>query len=303
LSYDLEVHSNGRAVLSRDDLHATVRALAPALPVLDREGRLASDGAGFALDHTPRGTVLTAGPARGPGDEHLMEIAALVLARPSGSVIDRHTGRPWTAALLAEWLAVAPLLSGRALAVNEERIAHRPEPAAARGFTARVEALTAHATGGAATAGFTARLRDELQHYAARSQLEWPVARGLARLGDFSGLEALSRAATGDLDAFAVAAEHGAAALPLFQRALGDADPNYRRAAARALHRIADAAVLPLVARALEDKRSTVREAVLEADFGRVLSLPGARTALAPTLARLAHDPSSLVRRHCARWI
>lgn len=45
----------------------------------------------------------------------------------------------------------------------------------------------------------------------------------------------------------------------------------------------------------------TPRGAHLSAGFNTLLALPGAREALAPALARLAHDPSTTVRRLAAR--
>jgi hypothetical protein len=315
VSYDLEAVAPDppRAPLDLDALVALARGheavLAHASVQHAREAALYAccDGEGFALEATPRGAKLCAGPSRGASDEWLMERVALAIAGPHGEVVDRHTGRRWTALLLREWLEVSALFSGRALAANEARISRRgtdpDEPV--RGFADRVARVAAHVSRGEGSHELVARLREELGHYASRPAFAWPVARALATMGDFSRLEVLTRASAangGETDAFVVAAEYGAAAVPLFARALDDADPNHRRAAARALHRIAAPEVLPLAARALEDKRSTVREAVLEAGLDAMLALDGGPRVLGPLITRLARDSNSTVRRLAARY-
>ena len=234
-----------------------------------------------------------------------MELAACVLAGATGTVLDRHTGRVWTAALLDEWLQVTALLSGRALASNQERIAHARTPVATEQFAARVESITRHCATAGASSALRARLHDELMAYVSRAQFTWIAAHGLANLGDLSAIEQLTRTLPHgtEPDPFVLAAKYGAPAVALFARALADADPNHRRAAARALHHLHHPDALPLVLRALEDRRSTVREAVLDADFDAVMARPGARDVLGAALSKLAHDPSTLVRRRVARWV
>jgi hypothetical protein len=218
-------------------------------------------------------------------------------------VLDRHTGRNWSAGVLGEWLAVGPLLSGRATACNHERIAHVQQPVAFDQFSARVDAMVRHCQSGSCSDALRARVHDELVAYVSRAQFTWVAARALGALGDFAALEQLARTVPhgSDPDPFVVLAGFGGAAVPVFARALGDPDPNHRRAAARALHHVRHDEVFALAKRALEDKRSTVREAVLEAEFDRVMARPGAREALGPVLARLAHDPSTVVRRLAAK--
>lgn len=304
MSYDLDIVQRDAVPIDLDTLRDAVTSIAPAVVARVQQGRLVVDGAGFTVMAGGKGVHLSAGTTRGPADERAMEIVALQLAGAKGVVFDRHTGRQWPVELLSEWLRVAGLFSGRALALNEERIAHRTDHTAAKGFAERVDALVAHLASGNASPALRARLHDELAYYATRPALVWSIARSLAGLGDFDRLEALTRAAPAEseVNAFQVAAEYGRAALPLFARALGDPDPNYRRAAARALHLIVHPEVLPLIARALEDKRSTVREAVLEVGFEQVLALDGARVALARVLSRLASDSSSLVRKMSSKW-
>lgn len=304
MSYDLDIVQRDALRIDLDALRDAACAIIPSVVTRVQQGRLVADGAGFTVLAGPKGTHLSAGTTRGPADERAMEVVALHLAGAKGVVIDRHTGRQWPVELLDEWLRVTGLLSGRALALNEERIAHRTDHTAAKGFADRVEALVTYLASGNASAAMRTRVHDELAYYATRPALLWNVARSLAGLGDFDRLEALTRNTTADseFNAFEVAAGYGRASLPLFARALGDADPNHRRAAARALHRVNDPEVLPLIARALEDKRSTVREAVLEAGFDRVLALPGARDVLARPLSRLPNDTSTLVRKMYSKW-
>jgi hypothetical protein len=260
------------------------------------------DGSGFAVEAGATAIKLVADVARGEGDEFAMELSACTLASGGHTVIDRHTGRHWSGALLEAWLSVTGLLSGRALAVNEERIAHRTAPTAARAFESRVETITGHLLRTPSPA-LRARAIDELSYYASRPALMWSSARGLGRLGDLRRLEDLSREAAEETRsaAFVIAAELGGEALVLFERAFDDADPNRRRSAAKVLHRVTDRAVLPLVVRALDDRRSTVREAILESGFDRLLSLDAGRTVLGPALHRRASDPSTLVRKLAAR--
>lgn len=256
----------------------------------------------YRVDRIATGVRLSAPVTRSDDDEHLLECVACILASPAGRVFDRHAGRAWEPFVLDEWLRVAGLLSGRALAINEGRISRRSVGVclAAESFESRARALTTAAQRGSLSDATRTRLFDELSHWACRPALSWSCADALAALGDFTRLDALARTDE-SARAFALAAAHQALALPFFSRALDDADPSYRRAAALVLHRLHTPAVLPLVARALADRRSIVREAVLEADLDALLALEGAREALAQALARLEEDPSSLVRRTLAK--
>ncbi len=304
MSYDLEVLAAVHEPVDLAALAAEVRARADRVCLVPRGAGLADDGTGFVIERTARGAKLSAGNERGERDEWGMELCACILAGHDGSVLDRHTGRTWTFALLDEWLRVGPLFSGRALASNHERIAHVTAPVAADRFAARVEAMTVHCAGANASAALRSRVRDELVAYVSRAQFTWIAARGMAALGDLSAIEQLTRTIPhgSEPDPFVVAAAYGAPAVALFSRALADPDPNHRRAAARAIHLVHHPEAIALITRALEDRRSTVREAVLDASFDEVMTRAGAREALAPTLLRLSRDPSSLVRKRVAQF-
>ena len=286
------------------ELAARIRAANEHVHPSANGARVCVDGTGFAVEAIDRGIRLFADAARGERDEWCMETAAFLAAGAHGEVLDRHTGHLWSAAELGDWLPIAPLLSGRALAVNEERIAQSHAPVAMAQFTTRVDAVVAECMRASAAPRLRERLHRELQHYARRSALAWPSACGLAGVGDFGALEQLARTMPHDVTPgpFAVAARHGGAALAVFARALDDPDPNHRRAAARELHSIEHVGVVPLVVRSLYDRRSTVREVVLESDLSAVLALPGAREQLGPVFDRLEHDPSTLVRKRVQRW-
>ena len=305
VSYDLEVLALVHEPIDLDALVAAVRVKSDLVALVPHGKGLADDGAGFVIERTQRGAKLSAGNERGPRDEWAMEWCACVLAGSDGVVIDRHTGRQWSTSLLEEWLRVSALLSGRALASNVERIAHARVPVATEQFASRVEAITRHGATTGVSAALRARIHDELQPYVARAQFTWIAARGLANVGDLAAIEQLTRTQPhgSEPDPFVVAAQYGALAVAVFARALSDADPNHRRAAARALHHLHHPDALGLVVRALDDRRSTVREAVLEADFDEVMTRAGAREVLAPSLAKLARDPSTMVRRRVAKWV
>jgi hypothetical protein len=305
VSYDLEVLASVRPAIDLAALAEAVAARTDLVKLASRGKGLAADGGGFVLEATARGAKLVSAVDRGVRDEWGMELCAWLLAGDAGTVLDRHTGRNWPAQVLGEWLAVGPLFSGRAAACNHERIAHVREPVALAQFAARVDAMVRHCAEGACGAALRARVHDELAVYVSRAQFTWVAARALGALGDFAALEQLTRTVPhgSEPDPFVVLAGFGGAAVPVFARALADADPNHRRAAARALHHVAHDEVFALVKRALEDKRSTVREAVLEAEFDRVMARPGAREALGAVLARLVHDPSTLVRRLAGRYV
>lgn len=304
MSYDLEVFAAVHGPIDLAALAERAQAANSRVKLVTHGSGLADDGAGFIVERTARGAKFSAGDGRGERDEWAMELCACILAGRDGSVLDRHTGRSWTHALLDEWLRVGPLLSGRALASNHERIAHVTRPVAPEQFAARVETMTAHCTGSTASPALRERLRDELVAYVSRSPFTWIAARAMASLDDLSALEQLTRTVPrGSVpDPFVIVAQYGAAAVAVFAHALADPDPNYRRAAAQAIHHVRHPEALALIARALEDRRSTVREAVLQAGFDEVMSRPGARAALSATLLRLTHDPSSVVRRCVARF-
>ncbi|MEI8255379.1 MAG: HEAT repeat domain-containing protein [Deltaproteobacteria bacterium] len=304
MSYDLEVLADVHGPVDLAALAAQVRSRVDQINLGARGAGLADDGTGFVIERTARGARLSAGNDRGARDEWGMELCASILAGRAGTVLDRHTGRLWTYALLDEWLRVGPLFSGRALASNHERIAHVTAPVAVDQFGARVEAMTAYCAGASASPALRGRVRDELVAYVSRAQFTWIAARAMAALGDLSALEQLTRTIPhgSEPDPFVVAAGYGAPAVELFSHALSDPDPNHRRAAARAIHHLHHPEALALIARALEDRRSTVREAVLDADFDGVMARAGAREALGPVLARLSRDPSTLVRRSVARF-
>lgn len=255
------------------------------------------------VEPLPQGARLVGASGRDALDEHAIECAAFALAGPAGRVFDRHAGRAWEHAVLAQWLRVAGLLSGRALAINEGRIAHRAAGVseAAGAFGERATRLVEAARSGALSEATRARLADELRHWSGRPALAWACGAALAGLGDYARLEALGRGEEAER-AFTAAAVYGAEALEFFGSALDDADPSHRKAAALSLHRVRDSRVLSLVVRALSDKRSSVREAVFEGDFDALLALEGAREELGPVLARLSSDPSSMVRKALARF-
>ena len=304
MSYDLEVIASVNAPIDLVALAADVRARVDLVAPAPHGKGLAVDGGGFVVEPTARGVKLSSHVDRGPRDEWAMEWCACLLAGANGTVLDRHTGRTWTVAVLDEWLRVAPLFSGRAMACNEERIAHARAPVALQQLTQCVDTMVQQCAGAHASPALRKRVHDELIAYVSRPHFVWIAARALAGLGDLGPLENLTRTVPhgSEIDPFVVAASFGAQAVPLFTRALTDPDPNHRRAAARALHHLHHDDVFALVKRALEDKRSTVREAMLEANFEVVMVRPGARDALGASLERLAHDTSSVVRKLVAKW-
>ncbi len=304
MSFDLEIHPSTQRSGATVDLTALALRLpervGSATPAVAHGTRIAFPGSvGFSIEQTPRGLVLSAGADRTERDEHAMAFAAVDLAGPTGEVFDRHTARTWAAELLLRWLVVAPPLSGRALALNEERIRRVRTPTALADLAASVKRLAAHVVTLPERDALRTRVVEELNVIASRPACVWTVAPALAALGDFERLESMLYTVPpeGTPHALEIVADVGAPALPLLARALDDPDPNHRRIAAATLHRVRDAEVLPLVVRALDDKRATVREAVLVSVFEAVLALPEASRMLAPTLERLTHDPHAGVRR------